>query len=79
MPRLQAATARSGSRSLPPVGKHCVSELMQGHDQEQRQILHDVPAYRRVPCVPALDFIDRYQKPGPMQKYVHAGETKQPD
>src|SRR6478672_8819517 len=26
-----------------------------------------------------LDFIDRYQKPGPMQKYVHAGETKQPD
>jgi len=54
-------------------------KLMQRHDQKKRQILGDTPADRGILSRPALDFINRYQKPRPVEKHIHPGKLKQAD
>src|SRR5208337_2420192 len=66
-------------RSAHLPASHGVPELMQQHDQEQRQILHHIPDERAIPALPALDLNRRHDKPGPMQKQIDTGEAKQMD
>jgi hypothetical protein len=56
-----------------------MSELMHQHNQEQRQILQNVPDDRGIPAFSALDLIGCHEKPGPVQKQINSGEAKQMD
>jgi hypothetical protein len=50
---------------------------MQQHNQKQRQILQRVPSNGAVPASAHLDFDERNEKPGPMQKDVDSGNVEQ--
>ena len=77
MPLRREATARCGSRSPHLAAGQRVAELVKHHNQKQRKVLQKVPGERRIGPRPAIDFIRRHQKPGPMQKQVDPGEAEQ--
>jgi hypothetical protein len=54
-----------------------VLELMYQHNQEQRQILQVVPGDKSVPALLSLNLVCCHEKPGPMQKLIDSGESKQ--
>jgi hypothetical protein len=56
-----------------------MSELMQQHNQKQRQILQHVPGDRGITSFSNLDFVRGHHEPGPMEKYIDSGETKKVD
>src|SRR6202035_708518 len=56
-----------------------VSELVNHHNQEQRQILQHVPGDRGVISFSSLDFICSDKKPRPMDKHVNSVEAEQAD
>jgi hypothetical protein len=59
-----------------PAGQR-VAVLMKHHNEKQCQILQCVPGKRRIAFRPTADFKRRHQKPGPVQKQINPGETKQ--
>jgi hypothetical protein len=59
-----------------PTGQG-VTELVHEHNQKEQQVLHHVPGERGVISRPAIDFEDGYEKPRPMQKYIHPREAEQ--
>ena len=44
-----------------------VAELMQKHDEKEREVLKDVPKDRGVTALAALNLIDSDQEPGPVE------------
>ena len=63
MPLRQAARAHDTvGASAHLAARQCVAKLMQSHDQEQGEIFQDIPGYRRMATLAALDLIDH--RPG---------------
>src|SRR6185312_6280951 len=56
-----------------------VSELVQGDDEEEGEVLGDVPAERGVGAGTALDLDQGDEKPGPVQGKVNTGDPRQVD
>jgi hypothetical protein len=56
-----------------------MTKFMGKNNQEQSEILQDIPNDRRVSAGPALDLVDGYKKPRPMQEDIDSRESKQAD
>ena len=54
-----------------------MSEFVQQHDHEKGQVFQRIPGDRGVVPVPALYFVDRDEKPRPVQKDVNACELEE--
>ena len=54
-----------------------MTEFVQHDDEEQPEILGDIPCGRGIVAAASVDFIDRHEEPRPMKKQVDACEAEQ--